>query len=403
MSEISCAIEAKAGRPRAQAPDANAWAAVLALMLGVFSLVTAEFLPASLLTPMALDLGVTPGAAGQMVTATAVVAAFAGPLIVVGTGRLDRRVVVLVLTLLLIVSNVMVAMATSLPTLLLARVGLGVALGGFWSLAAALALRLVSAEQLPRAMSIIFMGVSAATVCAAPLGAWLGDVIGWRGTFMAAAGLGIATLLAQLLTLPRLPPVDAPGAGIFLVLLRRRRILVAMLTVILVISGHFAGFTYIRPFLERTPRLDVEMISLVLLAFGIAGFLGNLVSGIVAGRSARLAVGLCSLLLAASAALLLGLGGIGAMAAVGTAVWGFAFGAFPVGAQSWTTQSAPDHAESAGALLVTTFQVAIATGAIAGGLLVDGLGVMAAIGYAALTALLGGLAMLILGGERRAA
>ncbi|MFX7845014.1 MFS transporter, partial [Acinetobacter baumannii] len=84
-----------------------AWAAVVSLALGVFGLVTAEFLPASLLTPIAGDLGISDGTAGQTVTATALVAAVAGPAIVIGTGGIDRRMVVWGLTLLLVLSNIL--------------------------------------------------------------------------------------------------------------------------------------------------------------------------------------------------------------------------------------------------------------------------------------------------------
>jgi predicted MFS family arabinose efflux permease len=114
-----------------------AWGAVVSLALGVFGLVTAEFLPASLLTRLAQDLGVSEGAAGQAVTATAVVGAISAPTMAIITRRLDRRLVMWILSVLLIVSNLVAAFASSLTMLLLARVVLGVALGGFWSMSAA--------------------------------------------------------------------------------------------------------------------------------------------------------------------------------------------------------------------------------------------------------------------------
>ena len=157
-----------------------AWAAIVSLSLGVFGLVTAEFLPASLLTPLATDLGITEGAAGQAVTATAIVGAIAAPTMAIITKRLDRRIVMWALTALLVLSNILAASASGLPTLLLARVLLGVSLGGFWSMAAAMAMRLVPMRLMPRAMSIILTGVSIATVCAAPAGAYVGEIWGWR-------------------------------------------------------------------------------------------------------------------------------------------------------------------------------------------------------------------------------
>lgn len=376
------------------APSEAAWPAVFSLAFGVFSLVTAEFLPASLLTPIAGDLGISDGASGQAVTVTALVAGLAGPGVVIGAGTVDRRLVVLGLSILLILSNLLAAVASNLWMLLGVRLGLGIALGAFWSLAAALALRLVPARSMPRAMSVIFTGVSAATVCAAPFGASFGDLCGWRATFLVAAGIGVLAFIVQLMTLPKLPPGAAPTLGSFGLVLHQPRILVGLGTVILAMSGHFAGFTYVRPFLEQVPHLGVHMISLLLLAFGLGGFVGNFAGGLLAERSARLAIGLASLVMAAAAALLLFFGTSLSVDVAGVAVWGFAFAAFPIGAQTWTTQSAPDHAESAGALLLATFQVAIASGAVAGGLLVDWLGPSGAIAYCGLATLTGGCAML---------
>ncbi|MCO6051919.1 MFS transporter [Mesorhizobium sp. RP14(2022)] len=380
-----------------------AWAAVVSLTFGVFGLVTAEFLPASLLTPMAAELGVSNGAAGQAVTATAVVAAFAGPLLVLGSGRIDRQKIVWTLSTMLVVSSLLAAFATNITVLLLARALLGFALGGFWAMAAALALRLVPTAMVPRAMSIIFTGVSVATVFAAPLGAFLSGLWGWRVTFMAAAGIGVVALLVQLATLPKLPPVAAPGLSSFAIVLKRRSVQVGLGTVLLVISGHFAGFTYIRPFLEQVSGLGIQTISLALLAFGIGGFLGNLAGGVIAEKSARIAVGSGSLLLAGAALALIVWGATGSVAFAATALWGFAFGGFPVSISSWNARVAPDQAESAGALLATSFQVAIASGAVIGGLLVDGMGPVGVIGYALVVILAGALLMLVAGRGREQA
>ncbi|TIM11577.1 MAG: MFS transporter [Mesorhizobium sp.] len=374
-----------------------AWGAVVSLALGVFGLVTAEFLPASLLTPLAQDLGVTEGTAGQAVTATAVVGAIAAPTMAIITKRLDRRLVMWGLTVLLILSNLLAAFASSLPVLLIARIMLGISLGGFWSMSAAMAMRLVPMRLMPRAMSIILTGVSVATVCAAPVGAYVGDVWGWRTAFMIAAVVGALALLVQIATLPKLPPAGVASFRTLLEVIKRPMIRVALLVVVLVASGHFAGFTYVRPFLEKVPALDIETISLVLLAYGIGGFFGNFAGGFMAERSLKTAVGLAPLLIAVAALLLLTIGASPAMAAIAVAAWGFAFGAVPVGLQTWLVRAAPDQAESAGGLMVATFQVAIALGAVFGGLLVDNAGVASAFAYCGIATLLAALAAFLLG------
>ncbi|WP_207476425.1 MFS transporter [Arenibaculum pallidiluteum] len=385
MSECTATAECAAD---VSERETAAWPAVVSLSLGVFALVTAEFLPASLLTPMASDLSISDGLAGQAVTATAVVGAIAGPAVVIGTSRFDRRWILLGLTALLIISNALAAAAPNLPVLLFSRILLGISLGGFWAMSAALAMRLVPPELMPRAMAIVLTGVSLATVCAAPVGAWIGDRWGWRAAFIIADAVALAALLAQFVTVPPLPSRDRATLGTFGLLLRRPRVRIGLAIVALVVSAHFAAFTYVRPFLEQVPRMGVDMISLVLLAYGVGGFFGNFAGGFLAERSERVAVAFASGAIAATALALVLLGISTGVSGAATALWGFAFGALPVGAQTWITRAAPDHAESAGGLLLTAFQVAIASGAVFGGLLVDGFGPRGPIGYCAAAAAL---------------
>lgn len=375
-----------------------AWWAVISLALGAFGLVTAEFLPISLLTPMAADLGVSNGAVGQAITATAVVAAFAGPLVVLFSGRLDRQKIVWGLMAMLVFSCILSAYASNITVLLIARGLLGFALGSFWAMMAALALRLVPPDKVPRAISIIMMGISLATIFAAPLGAYLGELWGWQATFLAASGIGVVALVIQMLTLPKLPATAAPGLASFKAALTRRAVVVGIGTGLLVISGHFAALTFIRPFLEEVPRLDVATVSLALLAFGVSGFFGNLAGGAVAARSPAWAVASCSFLIAAVALTLILFGTQADVAFVAIALWGFAFGAFPVSISIWNARAAADHAESAGALLSSTFQVAIAAGAVLGGLIIDSLDSQAVIVYAAAAAF-AGAALMFIGGR----
>ncbi len=380
-------------------PERPAWSGVAALSLSVFGLVTAEFLPPSVLTPLASDLGVSLGAAGQAVTATAVVGAFAALLVPVVTSRWDRRLVLLGLLLLLGVSNLMTATAVNMPMLLAARVVLGVSLGGFWSMAAATTMRLVPMPVLPRAMSIVFTGVTVATVSAAPVGAYVGDLLGWRATFLIAGLVGVAALACLWLTLPRLKPGATAGLKDLAEVAVRPRAMVVLASVVVVISGHFAGFTYIRPVLEQVDRLDVAAISLVLLAFGCAGFIGNFVGAFLAERDPKLAIITGSGLMAAAMTALVVLGATPWLAAVALTVWGLAFAMLPVGFQAWMVADVPDRPELAGGLLTAAFQVAIASGAVAGGLLVDRFGVLSASVYCGAAAAVG--ACLVLALRRR--
>jgi len=228
-------------------------------------------------------------------------------------------------------------------------------------------------------------------VCAAPIGAWMGDLWGWRSAFVAAGVVSVVTLVAQLGTLPALPPRDNPDLRVLGELLTRPSVRVALLAVLLVISGHFAGFTYIRPLMEQVTHLQVSAISAVLLGYGIGGFFGNFVGGAIAGRSERHAIVAGGALISVLALCLLVAGQSAVVTGVAVTLWGFAFGAFPVAFQTWIVRAAPDQAEGAGGLLVAAFQIAIASGAMGGGLLVDHVGALGGPGFAVAAITLGTL------------
>ncbi|WP_159869106.1 MULTISPECIES: MFS transporter [unclassified Raoultella] len=348
-----------------------AWRAVYALALGVFGLIVAEFLPASLLTPMATSLGVSEGMAGQAVTATALVALVTGLLITPATRNIDRRWVLMFFSLLQIISSMMVAFAPSLEFLLLGRLLLGVAIGGFWSMSTATAMRLVPAAYVPKALAIIFSAVSIATVVAAPLGSYLGGMIGWRNVFIICALPSLAALFWQLWVLPSMRPESAGSFATLFKVLRRPGMLGGMLATILIFSGHFAFFTYLRPFLETVAQASVEGVSLILLGFGLANFVGTSIAGHLLARSLRLTLALVPFAMSILALMMVTFGHLMLLDGLMVAMWGFAFGLVPVGWSTWLATTVPDEAESAGGLLVASIQLAISAGAAGGGAVFD--------------------------------
>lgn len=366
-----------------------AWGAVVSMSLGVFGIVGAEFLPASLLTEMAADLQVTEGLAGQAVTVTAGVAMIASLLITAISGRTDRKKVLLFLTLLLIASNLLVALAPSLFVVLLARVLLGVSLGGFWALSAATMMRLVPEELLPKALAILFGGVSAATVFATPIGSFLGELAGWRSAFLAAAGLGMLAFAIQLYCLPSMRADRAARLSTIIGVLKRPSMALGMFTFMTIFAGHFGFFTYLRPFLETVTEASPQKITLILLVFGVGTFAGNSVSSYLTSRSLFAVLATMPLMLALLAFLLAQFGGESILDASLVGLWGLAFGIIPVSWSTWVTGAVPDEAETAGGVFVATANLAIAVGAGLGGIIVDRLGIEAHYMACAVVLLLG--------------
>ncbi|HEV7336415.1 MAG TPA: MFS transporter [Bosea sp. (in: a-proteobacteria)] len=375
------------------------WPAVFALGMGVFALVSAEFLPASVLTSIAADLSISVGAAGQTVTVTSLVGVVSAIFTPIITSRFDRRLVLWALISLLAVSSILTALANGYAMLLAARFLLGLSLGGFWSMAPALSLRLVPVKSVPRALAIISAGVSAAFIGGGPLGAYLDSLIGWRMVFALSAGLAGVALLVLMATMPSLPSQTAPKLGTLAVLLSRPSVRLMLISVLIIISGQFTGFTYIRPFLEQVPQLGVAAITSVLLGYGVGNVIGNFAGGAVAARGVKLAIVSFALAVAALALVMTLFGASPIVAGIAVAAWGFAFGFAPVGFQSWMVRIAADHAEAASGLLTAAFLVAIASGAVLGGLLVNLVGGLGPIGYMAAATFAGAVLVLVAGKE----
>ncbi|MDR6885924.1 MULTISPECIES: MFS transporter [Variovorax] len=356
----------------------SAWLAVSSIAVGTFAMVSTEFMPIGLLTDIARGLNVSDGTAGLMITMPGVLAAFAGPALIVASGRLDRRTVLIALTTLLIASNLLAAFAPNFATMLVARLLLGLCVGGFWTFAPAAATQLVPEASQARAMSLVLAGVSAATVLGVPAGSLLGTLFGWRASFAVTGALAAFVLLVQLWLLPAIPPVRAIGARDLLTPLTRRMAQVGLLAVLFFIAGHFAAYTYLKPLLQQVFGLAPHSVSTLLLVYGAVGFIGTFLGGSLMARSVRGTTLLAALMLA-TALLLSTVIGTGFVAgAVVVFIWGVAFGLIPVALTGWMMAAVPDAPEAGQALLVSGFQVAIASGALIGGVTVDNFGISSA-------------------------
>ncbi|MGC5013024.1 MFS transporter [Streptosporangium sp. DT93] len=373
------------------------WLAVLAVTLGIFSLMTSELLPVGLLSPVGGDLEVSAGTAGLMVTVPGLVAAVSAPLITVATGRVDRRLVLVLLVGLVAAANLASAFATSFTLVLVARFLVGVSVGGFWSIAGGIALRLVPERHVPRAMALIFGGVETASVLGVPAGTFIGDLSGWRVAFAAVGALGLLALTGLVLLMPALPPVRVITLADPPRLFRANAALRAGLALtFLVITGHFIAYTFVRPLLQGRGVEDA-LVSPLLMVFGVAGICGNFVAGAFVARHLRRTVTAVAVALTVAMALLALVPSGPVVSACLLAVWGMGYGAVPVTLQTWITRAAPVATEAASSLYVSAFNLSIALGALFGGLAVD---------FLALTSVLWigcGLALLTLLPARRPA
>jgi predicted MFS family arabinose efflux permease len=362
-----------------QFPDSRRrpWSAVGSMSMCVAMLIAAEFMPVSLLTPIAADLGATAGMAGQAISISGLFAVVTSLLIPSVASRFDRRHVLMALTAVMLASLLLIAAAPNFIVLMAARALLGITIGGFWALATATIMRLVPAQSVPKALGVLFTGNAVATAFAAPIGSYMGAIIGWRGTFLVLAPIVAVNLAWQWISLPSMPPEAAKPAGSIIGLLKRRHMAIAMLGVMLTFAGAFAAFTYFRPFLETTTRVTVPQLSMLLLGLGVAGFAGTYCATALLGRHLYPMLRWLPLALAAVTVAMVLVGHTLWAVAVTMIAWGALNSALPVAWSTWLSRAVSDEPDSGGGLMVAAIQLAIMLGAALGGLLLDRMSIAA--------------------------
>jgi predicted MFS family arabinose efflux permease len=360
------------------------WSGVFAMTLCVFALIASEFMPVSLLTPLASDLKVTEGMAGQGIAISGVFAVVTSLSISAIAGRIKRKTLLLSLTAMMCLSGAIVAMAPNYVTYMAGRALIGVVVGGFWSMSAATAMQLVPPSKVARALAIFNGGNALATVVAAPLGSYLASIVGWRGAFFCLVPVAVIAFVWQWFSLPAMQAQPrAKGSLNVFRLFKNRRVVLGMLAVGVFFMGQFALFTYLRPFLETVTRVNVSTLSLVLLTLGAAGFIGTTVIGRFLKLGFYGTLTTIPVLMAAIAVALIAVGTSVPATTVLLGIWGLVATAAPVGWWLWIARTLPQDAEAGGGLMVAVVQLSIALGSTLGGLLFDGSGYQSTFAFSA--------------------
>jgi predicted MFS family arabinose efflux permease len=354
-----------------------AWGGVLAMSLCVSLLIASEFMPVSLLTPMAEGLGATTGQTGQAISISGLFAVLASLLVTTVAGTLNRKGVLLTVTGLMLASLVLVAMAPNFTVLIIGRALLGICIGGFWSLATAVIMRLVPKGEVARALAFMYGGQAIASAFAAPLGSYLGGIFGWREVFWALVPIVALNLLWLAVSLPSLPANQRQDFRSLFAVLRRSYFARGLLAATLSWGSAFTMFTYLRPFLEQVTQADLTSLSVLLLVLGCAGFAGNWGAGRLIGPQVAPLLKLPALVMGGCTLGLLIVGGSVIGAAVLLAIWGAMNTAMSVIWMTWMSRNVDDAPEAGGSLMVAGIQASIMLGAVLGGLLLDAMSIHA--------------------------
>ncbi len=382
--------------------------ALWALALSAFAIGTTEFVIVGLIPTIAANLGVSVPSAGLLVSVYALGVAVGAPVLTALTGKVPRKQLLLGLMALFTVGNLVAWMAPGYVALMGARVLTGLAHGVFFSVGSTIATGLVSKDKAASAIALMFTGLTVALVTGVPLGTFIGQTFGWQATFLAVSGLGVIAFAGSLLLVPNTIP-NSPAASLStqLAVLKKPRLLLVYAITTLGYGGSFVAFTYLAPILQEVSGFSAASVSLVMLVYGVSVAIGNLWGGKLADRKGaipalKIVFGLLALVLFAFAFT----AGHAWLALITVLAWGaVAFGNVP-GLQVYVVQQAQRHApqavDVASGLNIAAFNVGIALGAWAGGIIVAHWGLMVTPWVGAIV-VLGALALTALAGRLDAA
>lgn len=347
-------------------------ASLLALAMAAFITILTEALPAGLLPQMAQSLAVSEAWVGQTVTIYAIGSLMAAIPLTAATQGLRRRPLLLAALAGFVVANTVTTLSTSYALTMTARFLAGVSAGVLWALLAGYAARMVPDHQKGRAIAVAMVGTPLALSLGVPAGTFVGNLVGWRVCFGIMSGLALVLMLWARIKLPDFAG-QAAGRALSLrqvfTLPGVRPVLVAVLAFVL---AHNVLYTYIAPFLSAAGM--AQRTDAVLLAFGVASLLGIWIVGVLIDRRLR-AMTLGSIIVFAMAALALGVArDVPGVVYVAVAAWGVAFGGSATLFQTALANVAGSAADVAQSMLVTAWNLAIAGGAIVGGVLLERLG-----------------------------
>ncbi|MGY8524623.1 MFS transporter [Paracidovorax citrulli] len=354
--------------------------ALFALTLAAFAIGTTEFVIVGLIPTIAADLGVSVPSGGLLVSLYALGVAIGAPLLTAATGRVPRKALLVGLMALFTAGNLVAWLAPGYGALVAARILTGLAHGVFFSVGSIIATGLVPRDKAARAIAMMFSGMTVAFVTGIPLGTFIGQHFGWRTTFLVVAAFGLVAMLGALLLVPAkiAHTAPAPLRQQIRVLLQPRLLLVYAMTAV-GYGGSLIAFTFLAPILQDVAGFRPDMVSLVLLAYGVSVAAGNVWGGRLADRKGPVsALKTIFLLLAAVLLVLTFTAPHPWLVLLTVLAWGaVAFGNVP-GLQVYVVQQArvvaPQAVDVASGFNIAAFNLGVAGGSWAGSLVVGRLG-----------------------------
>lgn len=372
---------------------------VVILACAAFVFNTTEFIPVALLSDIGKGFSMAVADVGWMMTLYAWTVSILSLPMMLLTAKWERRRLLLAVLLVFVAGHVVSVLAWRFEVLLSARLIVALAHAVFWSITAALVVRLAPVGKETSALGYLSMGSALAMILGLPLGRILGQMFDWRTTFGIIGVLAVMLMFLLWKTLPKLPSQNSGNLKSLPLLLHRPRLLLMYVLTFIAITAHFTVYSYIEPFLLQISKMSESWATMALLVFGVAG----LVAGALFGRFYRrwphgfVLSALC--LLALSLLLLLPLAEHDAALFVLIFVWGMAEGGLALSLMMRVLQYAADATDVATAIYSGIFNIGIGGGALLGGVVMRQLGLAHIAWCGAILAVLGGLVFVM--GQRR--
>ncbi|MFT9819603.1 MFS transporter [Lysinibacillus sp. NPDC056185] len=345
---------------------------IFVLALATFVAGTVELVIAGIINMIAEDLHVSVGAVGQLVSVFSLVFAFGAPVLIALTSKVEKRKLLLIAMLTFLGGNILSVVSPNFTTLLIARIILAASCSIVVVTSVTMAANTVATELRGRAIGLIFMGLSASLVLGVPLGTIIGENFGWRMTFVLVSVLSIVSMVGIIKFLPKVPPQPAIPLLKQIATLKSKKIASIQLISVLELTGHFIVYTYFTLFLKTTMGLSTNMISMVLLVFGIAGITGGWIGGWASDKFGGAKTILTFLILFAVSLFLLPYS-TGSMISllIVVVLYGVMVWALSPAVQNYLAESAPDSSDIQLGLNTSFLHLGVALGSGLGGLLVD--------------------------------